>query len=177
MHQGRALPRADLFRRSGAASAATRRQKGRRQVSTHQLGYGARHYRQALYRDCGLARRPAGDRPLQLCGHHGATAIWLDGSTLFLQAGRIAARSHDLLGRRQGRLCRDRRRRNRHRYGGVRERATDTHLGLEPDRIQSASMEPDPGSKAARRQADRDRSLPQSDRGKVSPSSRVNARD
>jgi hypothetical protein len=49
--------------------------------------------------------------------------------------------------------------------------------GLEPDRIQSASVEPDPGSQTPGRQADRDRSLPQPDCGEMSPPSRVASRD
>ena len=115
-----------------------------------------------------IGRRSAGDCPLQLRRHHGPAAIRLDGSAFFPQAGRVAARSHDLRDGRQGRLYRD----------------VGAAIGIDMEEFENARLILIWGSnpivsnlhlwsrvqEAKRRGAklDRDRSLPQPDRGKVS---------
>ena len=178
VHQGRALSRAHLFRRARAASAAPGRAP-RAKASFERISWDealdtiASRFR----RNRRLARRPAGDSPLQLRRHDGTAAIRLDGSALLSQARRVAARSHDLRDGRQGRLRRDDRRIDRHRPRAIRECEADPDLGLEPDRLQPAPLEPRAGSQAPRRQADRDRPVSQPDRREVPRASGAAARN
>ena len=165
VHQGRALPGAHLFRSSACCiryAAPARRAKADSSGSAWDEALGTIAERFKAHRL--LARRSAGDRPLQLRGNDGAAAVRLDGPALFQQARCIATRPHDLRDRGQGGLHRHHRRGGRNRPGAVRERAPDPDLGIESDRLQPAPVEPGAGSEAARREARRDRSLPQPDR-------------
>ena len=132
--------------------------------------------RRAVRRDRGVARRPAGDRALQLRGHDGPPAVRLDGPPLLPSARRVAARPHDLRDGRQGRLGRDDRRGDRHGRRAVREQPADPDLGQQLDRVQPALLDARAGGEAARREADRHRSLPQRDRREVPRAHRAAAR-
>ena len=176
LHQGCALPRPHLFGSARPASVAARRAQGRRKVRAHQLGRGTDHHRRALQGHRGVGRRTAGDPAVQLRGHHGPAAIRLDGSALLSQARRIAARSHDLLVGRQGRIYRDDRRGHRDRPRAIRKRAAHPDLGFESHRLQPAFVESGAGGEAPRREADRHRPVPQPDCGEMPRASRLAAR-
>jgi hypothetical protein len=74
---------------------------------------------------------------------------------------RVAARPHDLRVGRQGRLGCGHRRVGRHGRRAIREQPADRDLGQQSDRVQPAFLDARAGSEAARREADRDRSLSQ----------------
>ena len=129
----------------------------------------------AFARDRGGAR--SGSNPaLQLRRQHGPSAVRLDGSPFLPSARCHAARSHDLRVGRQGGLGVGRRRGDGHGRRALRRSEADPDLGQQRDRLQPALLDARAGSQAARREAGRDRSLPQRDGRKVSRARRADAR-
>ncbi len=143
------------------------RPQGRGPLRAHLLGRGARHHRGEVPRHRGVRRRAAGDPPLQLRRDHGPAAVRIDGPPLLPPPRRVAPRPHHLRDRRQGRLGRDHRRGDGDRRRAVRTQPADPDLGQQPDRVEPALLDPRAGGQAPRREADRDRSLPQRDGGEV----------
>ena len=109
-------------------------------------------------------------------GDDGTPPIRLDGPALLPPARRLAARPDDLRDRGQGGLGGGDRRVDRHRCRAVREQSTDPDLGQQSGRLEPALLDARAGGEAARREADRDRSLSQPDRRQVSRAHRAAAR-
>ena len=121
-------------------------------------------------RSAAIAASPDGPQailPYSYAGTMGLLQYCSMDRRFFHRLRRVTARPHHLLDRRQGGLRSNHRRIDRHRSRGVRECEADPDLGLEPDRLEPAPVEPRAGGEAPRRKADRDRSLPQPDRGEV----------
>ena len=167
VHEGRALSRPDIFARPVALSDAQGRRKGRRPLRAHLVGRGARRDRRSLCGDRRFGGRTAGDPAVQLCGHDGAAAGLVDGSPFLPSSRRVAARSHDLRVRGQGRVGGSRRRVDGNGCRGIRRQQADPDLGQQPGHVEPAFLDARAGSEAARREADRDRSVSQRDRRKV----------
>ena len=131
----------------------------------------------ALRRDRGIARRSAGDRPVQLCGHDGPAAVRLDGPALLPPAGRIAARPHDLRVGRQGRLDAPS---SAPRSAWTSSSTSNSRLiliwGSNPIASNLHFWTQRAGSQAARREADRDRPLSQRHRREMPRAHRAAAR-
>ena len=169
MHQGREIPRPHLLEGAPPLPVAPHRREGPGAGPPRAdfLGRGARRDRGALQGD----RRggSAADTAVQLRRDHGHASVHVHGPPLLQPPGSELSRPHAVLVRRQGRHEAHARRLGGNGPRALRRGEADPHLGLESGRVQPAPLVPLPAGEAARREADRDRSVAQPDRGKVPP--------
>ncbi len=147
--------------------------KGAGQFVRVTLGRGARRHRGTA--EGHRAARPASDRAVQLRRHDGAGAGREHGGALLPQARRVAARSHDLLERRQRSAGRHLRRAHRHACRALRRKPADRHLGQQLDHVEPAFLDLGAGREACRREARLHRPAPHRDGRQVPSAHRVDA--
>ena len=165
VHQGLALPRANVPPGARAAPAEARRAEGQRPLRAGELGRGARRHRRAAD-----ARSPARPRnaeaivPYSYAGTMGLVQGESMAGAVLPPARRVAARPHDLLvGRRRG-ARRDLRRQGRHARRALRREPADRHLGQQLDHLEPALLDLRAAGQARRREAGLHRPAPHRDR-------------
>ncbi len=176
LHEGRALPRAHVLATERVLHPMRRvGRKGEGRFERISWDEALDEIAARFADIAALGRRSAGDPAVQLRRHHGPAAVRVDGPALLPSPRRVAARPHDLRVGRQGRLDGGDRRVGRHGRRAVREQQAHPDLGQQSGRVEPALLDAGAGSEAARREARRDRSVPQRHRREVPRAHRADA--
>ena len=176
VHEGRALPRPHVFRPARAASDAARRAQGRGPLRAHRAG--TRRSTTIAARFAAIAATPTARRrscptAMRATWACCSTARWTGASSTGSARSCSTARSARPPARRAG-----------PRSIGASmgmdveqyvEQQADRDLGQQPDHVEPAFLDACAGSQAPRREARRDRSVPQRDRGEMPRAHRADA--